>query len=181
MCVSDTGTELAGMSIPRWTQETKIAWEYIAPGKPQQNAFIESFNGRLRDELLNERDPVQFADSDPGRAGRMEARLQHYPTAQRTRESDTCRICRSQRSPKATGRREQQTAAGARTFATLQPNKTIAAVPACRADSAGAFAKSRGTITISSEPTNSSQLPSRTWSSPSITPPRVFAPSLPAR
>ena len=29
-------------------------WHYIAPGKPQQNAFIESFNGRLRDELLNE-------------------------------------------------------------------------------------------------------------------------------
>ena len=31
-----------------------MAWHYIAPGKPQQNAFIESFNGRLRDELLNE-------------------------------------------------------------------------------------------------------------------------------
>jgi putative transposase len=42
------------MAILRWTQETRIAWHYIAPGKPQQNAFIESFNGRLRDELLNE-------------------------------------------------------------------------------------------------------------------------------
>jgi putative transposase len=31
-----------------------VEWHYIAPGKPQQNAFIESFNGRLRDELLNE-------------------------------------------------------------------------------------------------------------------------------
>ena len=31
-----------------------MEWHYIAPGKPQQNAFIESFNGRLRDELLNE-------------------------------------------------------------------------------------------------------------------------------
>ena len=42
------------MAILRWSQETGVEWHYIAPGKPQQNAFIESFNGRLRDELLNE-------------------------------------------------------------------------------------------------------------------------------
>jgi putative transposase len=53
-CVSDNGTELTSMAILRWSQETGIDWHYIAPGKPQQNAFIESFNGRLRDELLNE-------------------------------------------------------------------------------------------------------------------------------
>ena len=54
MCVSDNGTELTSMAILRWSQEQSIEWHYIAPGKPQQNAFIESFNGRLRDELLNE-------------------------------------------------------------------------------------------------------------------------------
>jgi putative transposase len=54
MCVSDNGTELTGMAVLRWSQEIRIAWHYIAPGKPTQNAFIESFNGRLRDELLNE-------------------------------------------------------------------------------------------------------------------------------
>jgi putative transposase len=54
MCVSDNGTELTSMAILRWSQETRVEWHYIAPGKPQQNAFIESFNGRLRDELLNE-------------------------------------------------------------------------------------------------------------------------------
>ena len=54
MCVSDNGTELTGTAILRWSQETRVEWHYIAPGKPQQNAFVESFNGRLRDELLNE-------------------------------------------------------------------------------------------------------------------------------
>ena len=54
MIVSDNGTELTGMTMLRWSQERQVEWHYIAPGKPQQNAFIESFNGRLRDELLNE-------------------------------------------------------------------------------------------------------------------------------
>jgi putative transposase len=54
MCVSDNGTELTSMAILQWSQERQIEWHYIAPGKPTQNAFIESFNGRLRDELLNE-------------------------------------------------------------------------------------------------------------------------------
>ena len=54
LCVSDNGTKLASMAILRWSQETAIEWHYIAPGKPAQNAFVESFNGRLRDELLNE-------------------------------------------------------------------------------------------------------------------------------
>jgi putative transposase len=53
-CVSDNGTELTSMAILRWCQDTGVEWHYIAPGKPQQNALIESFNGRLRDELLNE-------------------------------------------------------------------------------------------------------------------------------
>ena len=54
MCVSDNGTELTSRAILRWSQQTRVEWHYIAPGKPQQNAFIESFFGRLRDECLNE-------------------------------------------------------------------------------------------------------------------------------
>ncbi len=52
--VSDNGTEFTSNAILRWADDRKVGWHYIAPGKPVQNAFIESFNGRLRDELLNE-------------------------------------------------------------------------------------------------------------------------------
>ena len=52
--VSDNGTELTSNAMLRWADERRVAWHYIAPGKTTQNAFIESFNGRLRDELLNE-------------------------------------------------------------------------------------------------------------------------------
>jgi putative transposase len=52
--VSDNGTEPTSNAILAWSDRQKVAWHYIAPGKPAQNAFIESFNGRLRDELLNE-------------------------------------------------------------------------------------------------------------------------------
>jgi len=48
------GTELTSMAILRWSQQTRIEWHYIAPGKLTQNAFAESFIGRLRDECLNE-------------------------------------------------------------------------------------------------------------------------------
>lgn len=52
--LSDNGTELTSNAILAWSDEQHIEWRYIQPGKPSQNAFVESFNGRLRDELLNE-------------------------------------------------------------------------------------------------------------------------------
>jgi putative transposase len=52
--VSDNGTEMTSRAILEWTNRTGLAWHYIVPGKPQQNGFVESFNGRLRDECLNE-------------------------------------------------------------------------------------------------------------------------------
>ena len=54
MIVSDNGTEFTSNAILTWADKVKVGWHYIAPGKPNQNAFVESFNGRLRDELLNE-------------------------------------------------------------------------------------------------------------------------------
>lgn len=52
--VSDNGTELTSNAVLRWAADQGIEWHYIAPGKPMQNGFVESFNGRLRDECLNE-------------------------------------------------------------------------------------------------------------------------------
>jgi putative transposase len=52
--VSDNGTEFTSMAILKWVQDNGLDWHYIQPGKPTQNAFIESFNGKLRDECLNE-------------------------------------------------------------------------------------------------------------------------------
>ncbi len=52
--VSDNGTEMTSMAVLQWCQESKVEWHYIAPGKPMQNAFVESFNGSFRDECLNE-------------------------------------------------------------------------------------------------------------------------------
>ncbi len=52
--VSDNGSELTSRAMLDWQNRTGAQWRYIAPGKPTQNAFIESFNGRLRDELLND-------------------------------------------------------------------------------------------------------------------------------
>ena len=54
MIVSDNGTELTCNAMLKWAEENGVEWHYIAPGKPQQNGFAESFNGRLRDECLNE-------------------------------------------------------------------------------------------------------------------------------
>jgi putative transposase len=54
MIVSDNGTELTSNAILKWQQDCFVEWHYIAPGKPMQNGFVESFNGRLRDECLNE-------------------------------------------------------------------------------------------------------------------------------
>lgn len=54
MIVSDNGTELTSNAILKWQEKRRVDWHYIAPGKPMQNGFVESFIGRLRDECLNE-------------------------------------------------------------------------------------------------------------------------------
>ena len=54
LIVSDNGTEFTSNAVLGWAQDHDLDWHYIAPGKPTQNAFCEAFNGRFRDECLNE-------------------------------------------------------------------------------------------------------------------------------
>ena len=50
----DNGTEFTSKAMLKWSQETEVRLAFIEPGKPTQNGFIESFNGKLRDECLNQ-------------------------------------------------------------------------------------------------------------------------------
>ena len=51
--VLDNGPEFRGRALAAWSEERRVRLEFIQPGKPVQNAYTESFNGRLRDECLN--------------------------------------------------------------------------------------------------------------------------------
>ena len=57
------GTEFTSKAILKWANENGVEWHYIDPGKPQQNGYIESFNGSLRDECLNEEIFDSLADA----------------------------------------------------------------------------------------------------------------------
>jgi putative transposase len=52
--VMDNGTELTSLAMLAWAARHRVQLHYIAPGKPTQNAFVESFNGKFRDECLND-------------------------------------------------------------------------------------------------------------------------------
>lgn len=64
MIVSDNGTEFTSNAMLGWAKDHDVDWHYITPGRPMQNGYIESFNGRMRDELLNE---SLFIDLDQAR------------------------------------------------------------------------------------------------------------------
>ncbi len=71
--VSDNGTEFTSSAVLAFTQAAGLDWRYIAPGKPTQNAFAESFQGRMRDECLNE----HLDQPRPRRRRRLGRGLQH--------------------------------------------------------------------------------------------------------
>ena len=54
MLRTDSGAEFCGPAMLTWAHDRGVALRLIEPGKPTQNAYIESFNGRFRDECLNE-------------------------------------------------------------------------------------------------------------------------------
>ncbi len=52
--LTDNGPEFSGKALDAWAYANGVRQEFIEPGKPVQNARVESFNGRMRDECLNE-------------------------------------------------------------------------------------------------------------------------------
>ncbi len=75
--VMDNGPELTSRAMFEWSRRTGVGLHFIEPGKPVQNAFVESFNGRFRDECLNEE---WFTTLAHARAV-IEAWRVHYNTA----------------------------------------------------------------------------------------------------
>lgn len=61
--VVDNGPEFRGRALAAWSEQSRVRLQFIEPGKPTQNAFIESFNGRLREECLNANWFLSVADA----------------------------------------------------------------------------------------------------------------------
>ena len=86
LIVSDNGTELTSHAIFAWAKDQRIEWHYIMPGKPMQNRYVESFNGKMRDELLKvggalRRRAVLQPRSGPGGSRRVGRGLQYREAA----------------------------------------------------------------------------------------------------
>lgn len=60
---SDNGSEFTCRALDEWAHRRKVKLDFIRPGKPVENAFIESFNGKLRDECLNQNQFVLLAEA----------------------------------------------------------------------------------------------------------------------
>jgi putative transposase len=60
---SDNGPEFISKAVEQWAYDNDVDWHFIEPGKPIENAYIESFNARFRDECLNEHWFTSLADA----------------------------------------------------------------------------------------------------------------------
>jgi len=61
--VTDNGPEFTSLALDKWAHKNNVKLHFITPGRPVENAFIESFNGRFRDECLNENWFVTMVDA----------------------------------------------------------------------------------------------------------------------
>ena len=61
--VLDNGPEFSGRALDGWAHQRGVHLSFIRPGRPVENAFIESFNGRVRDECLNQHWFLGLADA----------------------------------------------------------------------------------------------------------------------
>ena len=70
----DNGPEFVSKTLDRWAYQNGVTLDFSRPGKPTDNAFVESFNGRLRDECLNAHWFLSLADAK----SKIEAWRRHY-------------------------------------------------------------------------------------------------------
>ena len=90
--VVDNGPEFAGRTLDAWAYARGVTLRFIRPGKPIENAYVESFNGKFRDECLNEHWFVSLADAKAA----IEAwrdRLQHRAPAQLAQRRHAGPVC----------------------------------------------------------------------------------------
>ena len=90
--VLDNGPEFRGRALAAWSEERGVRLEFIQPGKPVQNAYVESFNGRLRDECLNANWFTSLSDARTKNRN-LAARLQPASPAQFAGLLAARRIC----------------------------------------------------------------------------------------
>ena len=102
MIVSDNGTELTGMTILRWSQDTRVEWHYIAPGKPAAERLHRELQ-RPAARRTVERDAVRFAQTRAQSPCDLDGRLQHRPPAQRPWQPAASHLRQTQCSRNATG------------------------------------------------------------------------------
>jgi len=88
LIVSDNGTEFTSNAMLGWAKDHGVDWHYIAPGRPMQNGYIESFNGRMREE------PVHRSRPGPPTHQRLDHRLQHREAAFLARLQNASSLCR---------------------------------------------------------------------------------------
>jgi putative transposase len=87
--VIDNGPEFTSRALDEWAYRHRVQLLFITPGRPIENAFMESFNGKFRDECLNER----WHRRGTGNNRTMEDRLQPRSAAQLSRPSHTGGVC----------------------------------------------------------------------------------------
>lgn len=92
---SDNGAEFTGAKEMRWLRDAAFGPAFIAPGSPWQNGFVESFNGKLRDELLNR----EWIRSRAEAKVLLAAVLQRAATAQRARYKTLASVRRAWQEP----------------------------------------------------------------------------------
>ena len=92
MIVSDNGTEFTSNAMLGWAKDHGVDWHYIAPGRPMQNGYIESFNGSMHRRAIAMLEPDNTSRSSTSASSAKGSRLQH-------REATHC--CRTARHRKS--------------------------------------------------------------------------------